>query len=47
VTRVSANRRAKLISREGKIKLPLKVAFAETPSPPDWRLDFGGDYSLN
>ena len=45
MTRVSANRRAKLIIREGKIKLPLRVAFAETPAPPNWRLDFGGAYA--
>ena len=47
MTRVSANRRGEFIIREGKIKLPLRVAFAETPAPPNWRLDFGGDYSLN
>jgi hypothetical protein len=36
-----------LIIREGKIKLPLRVAFAETPGIPNWRPDYGGDYSLN
>jgi len=36
-----------LIIREGKIKLPLQVQFAETPGIPNSRLWYGGDYSLN
>ena len=35
-----------LIIREGKIKLPLRLQFAETSAIPR-RLDYGGEYGLN